>query len=73
MTEPISRAWRQTPPSPSRRKFLNHLGQALSVTLLPGFASKVFGAGPEGLGWLASAMGVGAMISASLIATRGKR
>lgn len=40
--------------------------------LLPGFASKVFGAGPEGLGWLASAMGVGAMISASLIAVRGR-
>ena len=40
--------------------------------LLPGFASKVFAAGPEGLGWLASAMGVGAMISAFTIALRGR-
>ena len=40
--------------------------------LLPGFASKVFAAGPEGLGWLASAMGVGAMISATAIAVRGR-
>ena len=40
--------------------------------LLPGFASKVFAAGPEGLGWLASAMGVGAMVSATTIAMRGR-
>ncbi len=40
--------------------------------LLPGFASKVFQAGPEGLGWLASAMGAGAMVSATLIAFRGR-
>ena len=40
--------------------------------LLPGFASRVFEAGPEGLGWLASAMGAGAMTSATLIAVRGK-
>ena len=40
--------------------------------LLPGFASHVFHAGPEGLGWLASAMGVGAMISAMTIAMRAK-
>ncbi|CAN0165440.1 unnamed protein product, partial [Phaeothamnion confervicola] len=40
--------------------------------LLPGFASKVFDAGPEGLGWLASSMGVGAMVSATLIALRGR-
>ena len=40
--------------------------------LLPGFASKVFGAGAEGLGWLASSMGVGAMLSATWIAVRGR-
>ncbi len=40
--------------------------------LLPGFASQVFDAGPEGLGWLASAMGVGAMISAMSIALRAR-
>ena len=40
--------------------------------LLPGFASKAFAAGPEGLGWLSSAMGVGAMISATSIAFRGR-
>lgn len=40
--------------------------------LLPGFASKVFAAGPEGLGWLASSMGVGATISATWIALRGR-
>lgn len=40
--------------------------------LLPGFASKVFRAGPEGLAWLASSMGVGAMVSATWIALRGR-
>ena len=40
--------------------------------LLPGFASKVFGAGAEGLGWLASSMGAGAMVSAIWIALRGR-
>ncbi len=40
--------------------------------LLPGFASKVFNAGPEGLGWLASSMGVGATLSATWIALRGR-
>lgn len=40
--------------------------------LLPGFASKVFDAGPEGLGWLASSMGVGATLSATWIALRGR-
>ncbi|MGE0627190.1 MAG: MFS transporter [Hyphomicrobiaceae bacterium] len=40
--------------------------------LLPGFASRVFEAGPQGLGWLASAMGVGAMISATTIAMRAR-
>ncbi len=40
--------------------------------LLPGFASRVFEAGPEGLGWLASSMGVGAMLSATWIAFRGR-
>jgi predicted MFS family arabinose efflux permease len=40
--------------------------------LLPGFASNVFNAGPEGLGWLASSMGVGATASATWIALRGR-
>jgi MFS family permease len=40
--------------------------------LLPGFADKVFHAGSEGLGWLASAIGIGAMISATWIAMRGR-
>ncbi len=40
--------------------------------LLPGFASKVFNSGAEGLGWLASSMGVGAMLSATWIAVRGR-
>ena len=40
--------------------------------LLPGFASKVFASGAEGLAWLASSMGVGAMLSATWIALRGR-
>ncbi len=40
--------------------------------LLPGFASKVFQSGPDGLAWLASAMGLGAMVSATAIAVRGR-
>ncbi len=36
--------------------------------LLPGFADKVFEAGPQGLGWLTAGMGVGATISAALVA-----
>ncbi len=40
--------------------------------MLPGFAGKVFEAGPQGLAWLTSSMGVGAMISAGWIATRGR-
>ena len=36
--------------------------------LLPGFADKVFAAGPEGLGWLTAGMGVGATIAAALVA-----
>jgi predicted MFS family arabinose efflux permease len=43
--------------------------------LLPGFADKVFEAGPTGLGWLTAGMGVGATIAAALVAmyarTRG--
>lgn len=40
--------------------------------LLPGFASNIFNAGPQGLGWLASSMGVGATLSATWIALRGR-
>jgi MFS family permease len=39
--------------------------------MLPGFAGAVFHAGATGLAWLTSAMGVGAMASASWIAFRG--
>ncbi len=40
--------------------------------LLPGFADKVFAAGPEGLGWLTAGMGVGAMLAAGAIAMYGR-
>ena len=36
--------------------------------LLPGFADKVFAAGPQGLGWLTAGMGLGAAVGAVLIA-----
>jgi MFS family permease len=39
--------------------------------MLPGFAGAVFHAGPVGLAWLTSSMGVGAMASATWIAVRG--
>ena len=39
--------------------------------LLPGFADTVFGAGATGLGWLTAAMGLGATVSAVLIAAHG--
>ena len=40
--------------------------------MLPGFAGAVYGAGPTGLAWLTSAMGVGAMISATWIGVRSR-
>jgi MFS family permease len=40
--------------------------------MLPGFAGSVFNAGPVGLAWLTSAMGVGALSSALWIAMRGR-
>lgn len=40
--------------------------------MLPGFAGAVFEAGATGLAWLTSSMGVGAMLSAAWIATRGR-
>ncbi len=40
--------------------------------MLPGFAGAVFAAGPKGLAWLTSAMGVGAMISATWIGIHGR-
>ncbi len=40
--------------------------------LLPGFADKIFAAGPTGLGWLTAGMGVGATIAAGLIAMHGR-
>lgn len=42
------------------------------VELLPGFAAAVFDRGPEGLAWLTSAMGIGAMASGFWIAQRGR-
>jgi MFS family permease len=42
------------------------------VELLPGFAAGVFDRGPDGLAWLTSAMGVGAMASGFWIAQRGR-
>lgn len=39
--------------------------------MLPGFAGDVFGAGAQGLAWLTSGMGVGAMCAAGWIAMRG--
>ena len=39
--------------------------------MLPGFADAVFNSGATGLAWLASAMGVGAMITSVLLAMRG--
>lgn len=40
--------------------------------MLPGFAGEVYGAGATGLAWLTSAMGVGAMISATWVAIHGR-
>lgn len=40
--------------------------------MLPGFADKVFRSDATGLAWLTSAMGVGAMVSATRIALRGR-
>jgi predicted MFS family arabinose efflux permease len=42
------------------------------VELLPGIAEGVFAQGPDGLAWLLSAMGIGAMASGFWIAQRGK-
>ncbi len=39
--------------------------------LLPGFAGGVFDAGPAGLAWLTSSMGVGSLGAAIFLATRG--
>ena len=40
--------------------------------MLPGFADEVFSRGAVGLAWLTSAMGIGAMMSATRIAMRGR-
>ena len=40
--------------------------------LLPGFADRIFEAGPTGLGWLTAGMGVGATIAAGGIAFYGR-
>jgi predicted MFS family arabinose efflux permease len=41
------------------------------VELLPGFAAAVFGKGPEGLAWLTSAMGLGAVVGGIWLGARG--
>lgn len=40
--------------------------------MLPGFAGEVFGVGASGLAWLTSAMGAGAMVSATWVAVHGR-
>lgn len=40
--------------------------------MLPGFSGEVYGAGATGLAWLTSAMGVGAMVSATWVAIHGR-
>ncbi|MGE0627467.1 MAG: MFS transporter [Hyphomicrobiaceae bacterium] len=40
--------------------------------LLPGFADEVFLSGATGLAWLTSAMGIGSLLSAMFLATRGR-
>lgn len=40
--------------------------------MLPGFSGEVFHAGAQGLAWLTSSLGVGAMFSAGMIAMRGR-
>lgn len=40
--------------------------------MLPGFAGKVFEAGPAGLAWLTASMGIGATISAVMVAIYGR-
>ncbi|MFM1814204.1 MAG: hypothetical protein RLZ98_899 [Pseudomonadota bacterium] len=40
--------------------------------MLPGFADDVYSRGAQGLAWLTSAMGVGAMVSATRIAVSGR-
>jgi len=41
------------------------------IELLPGFAADVFGRGAEGLGWLQSMVGLGAMLGGLWLAQRG--
>ena len=41
------------------------------VELLPGFAAAVFGKGPEGLAWMTSAMGLGAVVGGIWLGARG--
>ncbi len=41
------------------------------IDLLPGYAAKVFGAGPEGLSVLLSSIGIGAMCAGVMLARRG--
>jgi MFS family permease len=40
--------------------------------MLPGFAGRVFEAGPAGLAWLTASMGIGATISAAAVAIYGR-
>lgn len=40
--------------------------------MLPGFADQIFHAGPAGLAWLTASMGIGATISAAMVAIYGR-
>lgn len=51
---------------------MNSLFARPVIDLLPGFAGDVFGAGPEGLAVLTSAMGIGAILAAIWLAQRGR-
>ncbi len=42
------------------------------VELLPGFAGGIFDRGPEGLAWLTSSMGVGALVGSLWLGQRGR-
>lgn len=42
------------------------------VELLPGFAARVFAVGPQGLAWMMSAIGLGAIAGAGWLAGRGE-
>jgi predicted MFS family arabinose efflux permease len=48
------------------------LGIRAVIELMPGFAATVFGRGVDGLAWLTSTIGVGAIVSGVWLASRGR-